>query len=107
MAASKHKGIAIINAAIVTHKELTIKGKKPNLPSDGDQSEDVIKLINELSFSNPVDFKIKPVAIAKGSIKKKLKHAIIHLDDILSDNRRERIIGGGFIDSDFYRAKLP
>jgi len=43
IAASKHKGRDTIRAAIVTHKELTIKGRKPNLPSDGDQSEDVIK----------------------------------------------------------------
>jgi hypothetical protein len=80
----------------VTHKELTIKGKNPNLPSDGDQSEDAIKCMNELLFNKPVDFNIKPVAIANGSTRKKPRQKIIHFDDMLSINRLDKIIVGSF-----------
>jgi hypothetical protein len=53
--------------------------------------------MNEFSFNNPVDFKIKPVAIANGSIRKKLRQTIIHLDDMLSINRLDKIIVGSFM----------
>jgi len=66
------------------------------LPSEGAQSEDVIKWMNEFSFNKPVDFKIKPVAIANGSMRKKLRQTIIHLDDILSTSRLDKIIVGSF-----------
>jgi len=77
---------------MVTHNELRINGQKPNFPSEGAQSEEEIKLKKLLSFKSPVDFSIKPVPIASGRIKKKLRHAIIHLDEILSVNFLESTI---------------
>ena len=69
---------------MVTHNELTIKGKNPNLPSLGAHSEDVIKPKIEWLLNKPVDFITKPVAIASGSNKKKVRQTIIHLDERLS-----------------------
>ena len=68
-------------AVIVTHKELRIKGQKPNWPSIGDHSDEVIKFIIEWFLKSPDDFTINPVAIASGKSRKKLNDAIIHLDD--------------------------
>ena len=53
--------------------------------------------MNELVCNNPVDFITKPVAIANGSIRKKLKEATIHLDEMLPNSRREKFIVGSFV----------
>ena len=81
MLASRHKGIEIINATMVTHKELKMNAQKPYWFSEGDQSEEKIKLLNEWLSNNPEDLNTKPAPIPKGKTRKKLRHTSIHFDE--------------------------
>jgi hypothetical protein len=82
---------------MVTQRELTINGQNPNLPSDGAQSDEKIKCNRLLSVASPCDFNTRPVPIASGKTKKKLRHNAIHLPEMKSVTLLDNIIGGKFL----------
>ena len=80
----RHNGMQITIAMMVTSTEPKMNGQNPNFPSEGDQSDEVMRLPRECVFNNGKDFKIKPVPIAKGNNKQKNRHKSIHFEEILS-----------------------
>ena len=84
--------MAMISATTVTHKELRIKGKKPNLPSHGAHSEEVMSVPIDRPSKSPVDFTMSPAAIASGNMRKNIKQTTIHLEDTASSNFRLVIV---------------
>ena len=88
-------GIEIAKANTVTQTDVTIKGQKPNWLSEGYQSSENISSLNLCVPSNGIDLNTRPVPIASGNSRQKVRQVNIHLDEILSVNFLERIIGGG------------
>ena len=84
MADNRHSGMQTTMAITVTHSEPTINGLKPNCPSEGDQSVDVIRLKNLWFFKSGYDFNTSPVPIANGSNKHINRHNCIHFEEIIS-----------------------
>jgi len=84
--------MAITKATIVTHKELKMKGQNPNLPSDGDQSEENIRFNTERPSKSPDDLNTSPAPIANGNSKKKQRQTTIHFEDNASINLRLVIV---------------
>jgi hypothetical protein len=65
--------------------------------SEGYQSEENINSLSLCELNSGDDLKTSPAPIASGSIRQNVRQASIHLDEMLSVNLRERIIGGGFL----------
>lgn len=67
MAEKRQTGPAIISDNIVTQSELTMKGKKPNLPDRGFHSLEKSISINDRPSKSKDDFHIKPKRMVIGN----------------------------------------
>jgi len=68
----------------VTHNDPEINGQKPNCPSEGDQSVDLIKDQMEWVFKSGSDFMMRPVPMPKGNIRQIDRQANIHFEEMCS-----------------------
>ena len=80
MAVKMQTGTAITTETTVTHKELNIKGKKPNFPCMGFQSLPEIISEKDDSCRMGEDLRKRPIARSTGISSMMMREMIIHAD---------------------------